>query len=258
MNRKHCGGTKTILKEDIMEISKIFAENSPEQIQYAVRNGLAPKLWNIGDTIQVHLKGKIESLKLDTLHTATIIGFNHNATIEGTNTLHLCFQALIDKEYLISGKPNIFSHHNIATNKGGWDYSNIRRNILPQFEECLPQSWQDIITPCAKGTDNIGFKVDLPKCISTTYDKIWLLSEYEVFGRNKYSNATEVRCQRQYEYFKKKENRVLMVGNKAVFWWLRSPIASSTNGFCGVFIDGSAGGDVANLSLGLVPCIQIS
>lgn len=250
---------KISFKEDTMKVRKTFRKNTPEQIQYAVRTGLAPQLWNIGDTIQVPLKGQIGTLELNTSCPATIIGFNHNSEVEGTNTLHLCFQALIDKGYLVCGEPNTFSHHNIATNKGGWDYSNIRRNILPQFIECLPQPWRDIITPCTKYTDNIGLSINLPNCIMPTHDKIWLLSEYEVFGKNIFSSTAEAQFQQQYEYFKKKKNRIQKnSGGTAVDWWLRSPDAPYSNSFCFIYTGGTAGSHSANYSLGLVPCIQIS
>ena len=68
------------------------------------------------------------------------------------------------------------------TNLGGWTSSDMRNIICPQFLNVLPSDLQNVIISCTKYSDNTGGGSNKEYFVSTTTDKIWLLSEFEVHG----------------------------------------------------------------------------
>lgn len=73
--------------------------------------------------------------------------------------------------------------------------------------------------------------------LETTSDKLFLLSEIEVFGATQYSYAGEGK---QYEYYTAGNSTIKKVNGSADFWWERSPCSGSTDGFCCVSSYGGA------------------
>ena len=58
--------------------------------------------------------------------------------------------------------------------------------------------------------------------VTATVDKIFLLSEYEVFGKNSYANSSEQNFQAQYEFFKNGNSKIFYSDEQDVHWWLCS------------------------------------
>ena len=73
--------------------------------------------------------------------------------------------------------------------------------------------------------------------LETTSDKLFLLSEIEVFGATQYSYAGEGK---QYEYYTAGNSTIKKVNGSADYWWERSPYSGGTNDFCYVDGNGSA------------------
>ena len=73
--------------------------------------------------------------------------------------------------------------------------------------------------------------------IDTTSDKLFLLSEIEIFGALTYSKAGEGE---QYAYYKAGNSRIKKVSGTADWWWERSPVGSNNTGFCLVNSSGNA------------------
>ena len=73
--------------------------------------------------------------------------------------------------------------------------------------------------------------------LETTSDKLFLLSEIEVFGATQYSYAGEGK---QYEYYTAGNSTIKQVNGSANYWWERSPLSVNTNSFCSVYSDGTA------------------
>ena len=110
--------------------------------------------------------------------------------------------------------------------------SNIRTKILADIFNALPQDWQNIISPCTKYTGNAEI----------TQDNLVLLSEFEVFGRQDYSNDAEQNFNLQYDYFKNGNEKIHCKHaeiSTPCYWWLRTPQASNTTSFCRVDVDGA-------------------
>ena len=73
--------------------------------------------------------------------------------------------------------------------------------------------------------------------INTTADKLFLLSEVEVFGSITYSESGEGT---QYAYYAAGNSKVKNYDGSAYTWWERSPYGSSSTGFCLVDSYGTA------------------
>lgn len=87
-------------------------------------------------------------------------------------------------------------------------------------------------------------------------DYLFLLSEYEVQGKRTYANSAEQTSQKQYDYYKAGNNKIAYKHSStgaAVWWWLRSPCYTNGSLFCFVYTDGTAGGNTANYSAGVLP-----
>ena len=82
----------------------------------------------------------------------------------------------------------------------------------------------------------------------TTHDKLFLLSEVEIFGTTTYSVPGEGT---QYAYYKAGNSKVKKVNGSAYNWWERSPYSGSTSNFCSVYNDGNAASYYASNSFGV-------
>lgn len=254
---------------------KPFAECTPQEIQQIVRSGKAPEIWNIGDRHNVTLNGTVgaQTFTNDSNWDCFIIGFNHNAAIEGNNTLHLQFAkktddgkdiAFVDDNYLSSGSTPAYRMNTTNTNAGGWKDSYMRHTICEQFYNALPVEWQNIITPCTKYTNNVGYR-PTAATVTATEDNIFLLSAPEVIRPAPDScYPEESNKTTQYAYYANNNVNAQRIKYKssapdtACWWWLRSPNTNTAGSFCGVNTSGSMGISDANYSLGFAPACMIS
>ena len=84
--------------------------------------------------------------------------------------------------------------------------------------------------------------------LETTSDKLFLLSEIEVFGATQYSYAGEGK---QYEYYTAGNSTIKKVNGSAYDWWGRSPYSGNTATFCRVATGGGASRSNASYSCGV-------
>lgn len=91
----------------------------------------------------------------------------------------------------------------------------------------------------------------------TFKDKLWIPSEYEVFGEEHCGKKED--ADEQFEFFKEPINRVHRVEDEssACIWWLSSPDVSSATHFCAVNSAGGASYNDASNSRGVLPCFLI-
>lgn len=85
---------------------------------------------------------------------------------------------------------------------------------------------------------------------------LFLLSEYEVFGSTTYANSNEASKQAQYSYYSAGNSKVKYnhsATSTAVYWWLRSPLASNSARFVIVGTDGTVNYRYADYSRGFAP-----
>lgn len=185
-----------------------FANNSWEKIINACHSGNVPDSWIVGNSKTMTINGS--SYQID------IIGKNHDTYTAG-GTAPLTFQ-------LHNVYANARPMNNSDTTSGNWKNSVMRLTHLPAILALMPTEVQNGIQEVNKKTSG-----------ETTADKLFLLSELEIFGTTTYSNSNEGT---QYDYYK--------AGNSAakksrsggqVQWWERS-VRNSTQ-FCSVQTSGT-------------------
>lgn len=257
-------GSKTV-SVNVQMANPDLSKNDPATIKAAAQSGQAKNLWSVGDKTAIAINGKVSKLTINGTYYAVILGFDHNATVEGGNSIH--FQIGKDASgkdiAFVSGydDDSDFYMNPTNTNSGGWENSFMRKTVCAQFLTALPADWQNIIVACTKYSDNSGGGSDTASKVTSTQDKIWLLSEFEVQGKRSYANSAEQNYQKQYDYYKNGNSKVRYKHNatgSACIWWLRSVRAMSSNSFCYVAAGGSAVSIGAYYSYGFAPGFKVA
>lgn len=250
-------------------VSSTLNNNEWSVIKSVSDKGQGANYWSIGDRKAVTLNGTMSKLSLSNFTTyAFIIGFNHNASVEGSNRIH--FQ--IGKTALSGGTDvclvngysddSDFYMNTSNTNSGGWSSSYMRTKILGTslsnysgtFIGVLPAALRAVLKSVTKYTNNTGNSTSASAVTATT-DYAFLLSEYEVFGSISYANSNESSKQAQYAYYSAGNSKIKYnhsATSTAVTWWLRSPCAGSSSYFVLVRRGGTVG-DAASSSRGVAP-----
>lgn len=130
------------------------------------------------------------------------------------------------------------------TNSGGWTNCAMRSTHLPAILALMPAEVQAAIKEVQKKT-SAGNK---SSSIQTTNDKLFLLSEIEIFGSTTNSFAGEGT---QYAYYQAGNSKVKNRSGSASYWWERSPRSVDSVRFCAVLSDGFAMFDGAGYSNGV-------
>lgn len=243
-----------------------LANNTPDIIAAAAKSGQAANYWSVGDKVGIAVNGSFGGLSYNNTVYAFILGFNHNSSVEGGNSIHFQFgktAAGVDIAFVNSyGSTSTgFCMNTSNTNSGGWNNSYMRKTICPAFLAALPKAWQNIIAACTKYSDNTGGGSNTASYVTATSDKIWLLSEMEVQGTRSYANSAEANYQKQYDYYRNGNSKVKYqhtATTSACHWWLRSVIASAAYYFCIVGTDGSVGSSGAYPSFGFAPGFKVA
>lgn len=243
-----------------------LANNTPDIIAAAAKSGQAANYWSVGDKVGIAVNGSFGGLSYNNTVYAFILGFNHNSSVEGGNSIHFQFgktAAGVDIAFVNSyGSTSTgFCMNTSNTNSGGWNNSYMRKTICPAFLAALPKAWQNIIAACTKYSDNTGGGSNTASYVTATSDKIWLLSEMEVQGTRSYANSAEANYQKQYDYYRNGNSKVKYqhtATTSACYWWLRSVRAGFTGNFCSVGAGGSANYIHAYRSDGFAPGFKVA
>ena len=271
------GTTAYTLTLSFASVSSTLNNNEWSVIKSVSDAGQGANYWSIGDRKEVTLNGTVGHLSLSNYTTyAFIIGFNHNASVEGANRIHFQLAktalsggtdvALCDSKYNSEvSTTGYFSMNASNTNSGGWTSSQLRRNIcgtsLSSYSgtiiAVIPAALRAVLKSVTKYTDNIANEGgSTASNVTATTDYFFLLSEFEVFGSLKYANSNESSKQAQYAYYSAGNSKIKYKHNGtsiAAGWWLRSPRASVLYAF--VYVLNTAKGDYnnANTPLGFAP-----
>ena len=258
-------------------VSAVLNDNDWLKIKSVSDAGQGANYWSIGDRKAVTLNGTVGALTLSNFTTYVfIIGFNHNASVEGANRIH--FQlgktalsggtdvALCDSKYNSQvNETGYFSMNSSITNSGGWNSSQMRTNIcgtsLSSYSgtiiAVIPAALRAVLKSVTKYTDNTANGGgSTASYVTATTDYFFLLSEFEVFGSISYGNTNEKNKQAQYAYYSAGNSKIKYKHNgtsTAANWWLRSPNASGSNVFVYVGADGTVSNYYAYCSLGFAP-----
>ena len=258
-------------------VSSTLNNNEWSVIKSVSDAGQGANYWSIGDRKAVTLNGTVGKLSLSNVTTyAFIIGFNHNASVEGTNRIHFQLAktaltggtdvCLCDSSYNSNvSTTGYFSMNSSRTNSGGWASSQMRTNIcgtsLSSYSgtiiAVIPAALRAVLKSVTKYTDNTANGGgSTASYVTATTDYFFLLSEFEVFGSISYGNTNEKNKQAQYAYYSAGNSKIKYKHNgtsTAATWWLRSPRASRSYTFVNVYADGTVNGGNADYSLGFAP-----
>ena len=264
-------GSSDTIDVTVILVNNVLSENTPNVIQKIAQAGTGSSFWSVGDkTAAISFQNVIVGgMSFNGLSAcAFIIGFDHNSTREGTG-IHFQFGkttdggniAFCDSNY--SGySPNACFHMNSSqSNSGGWENSYMRGTICPAFLTALPTAWQNVIVAITKYSDNTGGGSNIASYVTSTSDKIFLLSEFEVQGTRSYANSAEKNYQLQYTYYANGNSKVKYKHNATTTtcsWWLRSVYSGSSTYFCLVNTGGSASYAYANYSYGFAPAFRVA
>lgn len=218
---KQCSVTVSLLKDN-------FADNEWSEIIAACQSGDVPDSWVVGNYKNMTINGK--AYRID------IIGKNHDTYASGgtaplTFQMHDCYD---ETKQMNSSN----------TNSGGWQNSAMRTTHLPAILNLMPAEVKAAIRDVQKKS-SAG---NQSSSIQTTNDKLFLLSEIEIFGSTTYSFAGEGK---QYDYYKAGNSKVKNLSGSATSWWERSPRSGYSTYFCLVDSYGNANATNAGTSRGV-------
>lgn len=215
------------------EYEPVFADNSWSQIIKACQKNEVPDTWAVGDQKDMTING--------TDYAIDIIGKHHDTYADGSGTAPLTFQ-------LHDFYGTTYAMNNTNTNVGGWTSCVMRTTHLPAILALMPTEVQAGIKEVNKLT-SAGAQSGI---INTTADKLFLLSENEVFGKVTYSVAGEGN---QYEYYVEGNSAGRAEGTTYYPLWVRSPCDTNAEYFCAVSGASNPGSTIyaANSSRRIVP-----
>lgn len=200
-------------------------------IQKVSKAGKASEYWAIGDT-------KTTSVNIQQ-YTFEIIGFDHDTPTDtssyGRSKAGITFQM----RDLLS---TTYTMNSTGTNSGGWKDSSMRSTLNNMCDRLYDV--KSFIVPVNKQTNVGGASTD----IETTSDKLFLLTEREVFGTTTYASPSHGT---QYAYYKNGGSKIKKKSGSAYVWWLRCPAYSYTDIFSAVMTDGANTAYPANFSTGV-------
>lgn len=207
----------------------VFANNTWEQIIEACHNNAVPDAWKVADHKPMTINGV--DYQID------IIGKNHDDYSDGSGKAPLTFQlhdCYADTKQMNKGRTNV----------GGWGSCDMRITHLPAILALMPAAVQSGIREVNKLT-SAGNKTTT---INTTANKLFLLSEIEIYGSIHYSASGEGT---QYDYYKAGNSKIKNADSLKNGWWNRSPIASNIISFCRVNSQGYVSYYSADTSCGV-------
>ena len=188
-----------------------------DDINSISESGNASSILRIGDKKTVAIDG--------VNYKVQIIGFDHDTKTIGGKA-GITFQ-------LVESLNTTYPMNSSITNSGGWTSCAMRSLTMATLLTKLPSALQNVIKAVNKLTSAGNQSV----VINTTSDKLFLLSEVEIFGSTTYSVPGEGS---QYDYYKAGNSKVKNVNGLVSSWWERSPEGGNTHGFCLVNVSGKA------------------
>lgn len=206
-----------------------FADNDWATIIDACHKNKVPDTWVVENQKTMTING--------TDYVIDIIGKNHDDYTDGSGKVPLTFQ-------LHDCYGTKYAMNSSNTNIGGWTSCAMRSTHLPAILSQMPTEVQSGIREVSKLT-SAG---NQSATINATADKLFLLSEIEIFGSVNYSKSGEGT---QYDYYKAGNSKVKNRNGSADYWWERSPYGSDSLYFCNVNSSSLAGYIDASEAIGV-------
>lgn len=206
-----------------------FADNDWAIIIDACYKNAVPDTWVVGNQKTMTIGG--------TAYAIDIIGKEHDDYADGSGKAPLTFQ-------MHDCYGTMASMNYSDTNNGGWTSCVMRSTRLPAILALMPIEVQSGIREVNKKTSAGNESAT----INTTADKLFFLSEIEVFGSTTHAFSGEGT---QYDYYKAGNSKVKKQNGSANIWWERSPNKDRTTKFCTVTKNGTSSWSAASDDFGV-------
>ena len=196
----------------------VFANNTWAEIAEACHTNNVPDAWAVGDQKTMSIGG--------TNYTIDIIGRNHDDYSDGSGKAPLTFQLhdCYNTKYVMDSD---------GENTRGWTDCAIRVTHIPTILAKMPTEVKGAIREVVKMT-SVG---NADTTIESANDKLFLLSEIEIFGTTRFSANGEGG---QYEYYASGGNTIKRFNGSAATYIERSPRKDLYNRYCAVSTSGVA------------------
>ena len=229
MGKVIMSGIVPLLTEPKKQYPANFVDATWAQIIDACQHNWVPDTWVAGSQKAMAING--------TNYPIDIIGKNHDIYSDGSGKAPLTFQ-------MHNCYATTYGMNSSNTNVGGWASCAMRTTRLPAILALMPSEVQTGIKQVNKLTSAGGRS----GTINTTADKLFALSEIEIFGSVDHSYEGEGT---QYDYYKAGNSKVKNLSGSARIWLARSPANDSREAFCAVITDGSAGKAAGSYACGV-------
>ena len=223
-----------------------LATSSWAEISEISKAGDAAGMFSIGDVKDISVNG--------VSYSARIIGFDHDTPVDisayGRNKVGITFQLVdcLDKKYPMENK---------RLRMNNWSDSSMRTSVMSNIFNNLTSELQNVIVTVRKtSAKNSNGE------IVTTPDNCFLLSEFEVWGGNKWSTNTP--AETQYDFYVNGNSKIKSINGTASIWLLRSrdfyvnhTTIMGYNNYCSVNATGNYGYSNGDVSRGVSFCFCV-
>ena len=235
-----------IFKNKPVSFDPILKNNSWEQIVNVVESNSIPDTWNIGDEIDLKLNGYYFNETV----TLQIWDFNHFDKSDGTGKAGICF----GMKNLMKNKQMM---NNTSNNKGGWNESRMKNEVLINVFNCIPLELSSYIKEINTYANREGGTYSEQGLLSK--DKVFLPGYTECCSEWSHQTQTET-GQKKFPVFTDEYSRIKKMNNGSgitEWWWTRSPRCNYSDSFCCISNYGRSSGTGASINGGVCFCFNI-
>ena len=217
--------------------------NSWNTIQAYIAAGEFANVAAVGDTKSITLTtGKQLTLQLASINDGT----GTAGTYYPANTADFISVELMADSHRMNAT---------STNVGGWNSSEMRTYLNNTVYPTLPSDLKNIVI----NKTHMRTQGNESTTLISADDKLWLPTEWEVFGRATYGSETS-NYNKHYSIFPNINSRIKYkkaAPTTAVAWWLSSPYTSNAMHFCSVYTNGNGTYYGAGVSYGVALGLRI-
>lgn len=275
---------------EVKFVSRVLNDNSWEVIRLVSDAGQAANYWSVGDRKSITftdegLAGAYAGLTVD----AFILGFDHNADIEGHNKIHFSIGKIGDND---PGKGLVGDTALVTVDNGPdfymdadgvaatpWVHTYMRNTLLGNqtpvdsttltdplnptansFLAMMPLDLRAVMKHVRKYTFTNGWGAQPGSSVGCASECLFLLAEYEIFGTCEVAYDEEMNYQQQYAYYaagNSAKRRPHNLDHITGGWWCRSRADNANLWYCYVTSGGAINVNFPHHVQGVAPCFCV-
>lgn len=202
---------------------------------------------SVADEITISLNG--------TSYTFDVIGFNHDQLADSAAYGGVTATGKAGITLMMKNCYSVKYAMNSSTSDTGWNVTTMKTSVMSLVEKTLPNSWQTIIKNVNK---NSGYIYGITTDTVTSIERVFLLSEAEIFGDNALNSVSDEGEQYKYYDVAGSSARVRSdLDGVSSDYWTRSIARKNSSQYCCVNTDGNSATAVYNTQKAIVPAFCI-